>query len=377
MITVKGDSSALSVYNITVTFENDNRHGYECLRIKNISYGLKYKFKYTVVVMMSKESRINIWDNLKFLMIVLVVIGHFADEFTLRSNTCRALFLFIYSFHMQMLLFICGFFYNREKTKNNILFYISAGYIIKIFFVIVKIIIGVEPEFSLFADAGIPWFMFVLAIYYAVMFGLKDVNRKYVMISSIILACFAGYDRSVGDFLYISRSVVFFPFFFAGVIAKDINVIEIKKKYRKYGIIGSAAIVLIWGGLCLFKTDQMYFLRFLFTGRNPFFDDVRPIGPLCRLLSYAISAAMCVSLIFLIPDRKLPAITSMGRNTLNVYFWHYYVMLLLIRFADIKSLYVNVPGKILYFAIAFFAAIILSTKPFGFPLKNVKNFIDK
>ena len=235
MLTVKGDSSALSVYNITVTFENDNRHGYECLRIKNISYGLKYKFKYTVVVMMSKESRINIWDNLKFLMIVLVVIGHFADEFTLRSNTCRALFLFIYSFHMQMLLFICGFFYNREKTKNNILFYISAGYIIKIFFVIVKIIIGVEPEFSLFADAGIPWFMFVLAIYYAVMFGLKDVNRKYVMISSIILACFAGYDRSVGDFLYISRSVVFFPFFFAGVIAKDIDVIEIKKKYRKYG----------------------------------------------------------------------------------------------------------------------------------------------
>jgi len=31
MLTVKGDSSALSVYNITVTFENDNRHGYECL----------------------------------------------------------------------------------------------------------------------------------------------------------------------------------------------------------------------------------------------------------------------------------------------------------------------------------------------------------
>ena len=44
------------------------------------------------------KERIVLWDNIKFILITLVVIGHLADEFTINSNAYKSIFLFIYSF---------------------------------------------------------------------------------------------------------------------------------------------------------------------------------------------------------------------------------------------------------------------------------------
>ena len=63
------------------------------------------------------NDHIALWDNLKFLLILLVVVGHFADFFTAESNSFRALFLFIYSFHMPMFFFVSGWFF---KSKDNV-----------------------------------------------------------------------------------------------------------------------------------------------------------------------------------------------------------------------------------------------------------------
>ncbi len=45
-------------------------------------------------------SRVALWDNAKFLMIVLMTIGHFADVFTGISDSCKSIYLCIYAFHM-------------------------------------------------------------------------------------------------------------------------------------------------------------------------------------------------------------------------------------------------------------------------------------
>lgn len=42
--------------------------------------------------------RIAKWDNAKFLLILLVVIGHFVDLYTKNSASAKSLFLFIYLF---------------------------------------------------------------------------------------------------------------------------------------------------------------------------------------------------------------------------------------------------------------------------------------
>ncbi|WP_427189418.1 hypothetical protein ACP4DX_04495 [Parvimonas sp. G1604] len=43
------------------------------------------------------KERVALWDNIKFILITLVVIGHLADEFTNNSNAYKSIF-FIYIF---------------------------------------------------------------------------------------------------------------------------------------------------------------------------------------------------------------------------------------------------------------------------------------
>ena len=49
--------------------------------------------------------RIYKWDNLKCFLIVMVVIGHFVNQYAPISNTMKSLSLFIYSFHMPLFFF--------------------------------------------------------------------------------------------------------------------------------------------------------------------------------------------------------------------------------------------------------------------------------
>ena len=60
---------------------------------------------------MSAQKR-NIWlDNVKGFLIVCVVAGHFLESgIDYHSSMCKSLFLFIYSFHMPLFVFVSGYF---------------------------------------------------------------------------------------------------------------------------------------------------------------------------------------------------------------------------------------------------------------------------
>ena len=66
------------------------------------------------------KNRIFLWDNLKFFLICCVVVGHFADQYTDVSNAYGSIFLFIYSFHMPLFIFISGLFYNDKNLIKKL-----------------------------------------------------------------------------------------------------------------------------------------------------------------------------------------------------------------------------------------------------------------
>ena len=98
------------------------------------------------------ENRIALWDNLKFLLVTCVVIGHFADQFTDVSIIYDSIFLFIYSFHIPLFIFISGVLYKNKYTINKALFFISIGFVYKIISSLIdRVVYGtVNVEFSLF-----------------------------------------------------------------------------------------------------------------------------------------------------------------------------------------------------------------------------------
>ena len=68
------------------------------------------------------KERIALWDNLKFILIILVVIGHLADEFTAKSDVYKSVFLFIYTFHMPLFIFISGLFHSEKNIVKRCIF---------------------------------------------------------------------------------------------------------------------------------------------------------------------------------------------------------------------------------------------------------------
>lgn len=322
------------------------------------------------------SNRIALWDNLKFILITLVVAGHFADQLTDYSSIYSSIYLFIYAFHMPLFIFISGYFHSDRNTTKKVLFYTSLGFLYKIVsFLIDRLNGDSQYIFNLLADSGLAWFMFVLAIYTFVLFLLKDQNKKFILIGSIILACFAGYDKSIGDFLYLSRAIIFFPFYILGTMMKSFDILEFKRKHPLLKVF-ALLIFVTWVILCITKVDTLYGLRYMFSGRQPFPDGIISFGPIVRLACYIISAVLGISLILLTTSKKIKWISDFGKNTINVYFWHLNLFYIFKSFIDFNSIYSSFSfGFIVYTIATITVTVILSTKIFNFPVNILKKQI--
>lgn len=322
------------------------------------------------------SNRIALWDNLKFILITLVVAGHFADQLTDYSSIYSSIYLFIYAFHMPLFIFISGYFHSDRNTTKKVLFYTSLGFLYKIVsFLIDRLNGDSQYIFNLLADSGLAWFMFVLAIYTFALSLLKDQNKKFILIGSIILACFIGYDKSIGDFLYLSRAIIFFPFYLLGTMIKSFDILEFKRKYPLLKVV-ALLIFIAWGILCITKVNTLYGLRYMFSGRHPFPDGIITYGPIIRLACYIISAVLGLSLILLATSKKIKWISNFGKNTINVYFWHLNLFYIFKSFIDFNSIYSSFSfGFLLYITATIVVTVILSTKIFNFPVNILKKQI--
>ncbi len=316
----------------------------------------------------SQSKRIFLYENVRFALIVLVVIGHAIDLNTAQSKVYRGIFLWIYSFHMPVFLFLSGMFHKNEKIIAKMLGYICIGFCLKIFYFIENMLLFENASFSLLSDGGIPWYMFVLAMYIVVSYGLRNIDKRFLFIFSVMLACFVGYDAAIGDFLYLSRAVVFYPFFLLGEMT---NAEALAKAAENKRIKGMAFVVLIvWGIACIAHVDQLYFLRALFTGRSSF--NVNEIfsrwGCIFRIICYMISVIIGFSVICIMPNRSVPVITLVGSRTLQVYFWHYFVIAILDKVGIDDFFMTFLAGRLIWILCAVFLVAVLSLRPFAFPM---------
>ena len=320
------------------------------------------------------DNRIPLWDNIKFFLITLVVIGHVLGIYTKNNETCRSIFLFIYMFHMPFFIFISGLFFSKKNIAQKILLYIIFAYATKIIIFIFTNISHDEwggVKFFVLKEGGIPWFLFSLAFFYLLTYLFINVNPICLAIFFIVLACFSGFDKSIGDFLCLSRTIVFYPFFCLGVFISKKSYIYKIKSYLVLKYI-CASFILVCFIVCLLYIKDIYFLRAFVTGRHPYSKSLYDVGPLIRLMCYIISALFIFSFIVIIPNKIIPFVTKSGMRTLYVYFWHKPIILLFYKFGIINDyIYSNLYVFILCL-LSVFISCFLSFGLFEFPLKQIR-----
>lgn len=323
-------------------------------------------------------TRVALWDNVKFVMIILMTVGHFVDAFEDTSHTCRSIYLYVYAFHMPLFIFISGLFYSEKNKTRKIVYYVLCGFALKLILAIMNLLIYHSTEFTLLGDSGFPWFMFALAAFQALMYLCRDINKSFLFVFNIILACFVGYDQSVGDYLYLSRIVVFFPVFLLGTMVNQKAIIAFIKKHYKVLLPLSILVLALWFYLCFFKLDHFYIYRHLFTARKPFSKKVIGYGPLARLLCYFITFTTGFSILVIFPKEKIPLVTSLGARTLNVFIWHWPFYQILSVYFGIKNLFaMSLWGKVAFVLIPVMLSLLLmSIKLFDYPLKWIKKYVN-
>lgn len=268
---------------------------------------------------MAKE-RTALWDNVKFLLMITVVMGHLVNLDTDGSHLFRSVFIFIWSFHMPLFIFISGLFHKNKNVKEKIISYFSIYVVLKIGYLAVRMITHKNLNFELFSKDGLPWFMFAMSVFILITYLLRDIDKKYIFIVSLLLGLFCGYDKSIGDFLSLSRILVFYPFYLLGTAVNKEKIEQFAKKAYVKCLAG--AVLLLWGAICFFLTDKVYILRPLLTGRNPFGKGIIEYGFLYRAIVYVLAAVIGLCFILVTPSFKMGKITVFGQRTLQVYFWH-------------------------------------------------------
>lgn len=185
-----------------------------------------------------EKKRLYLYDNLKFLLIVLVVLGHLIDDSTVKlfgdgggetgvpqAKVFSGAFVFLYAFHMPLFLFISGLF-NRghddgRKVLGKTLGFVVIGMLMKClnYWSQVRFQTDFDKEnsdgeifFDLLGGDGVYWYMFAMAAFMGLCYLLRNSRPWAVLTASMVTALAAGYDPSVGDEYELSRIVVFSRF---------------------------------------------------------------------------------------------------------------------------------------------------------------------
>lgn len=327
------------------------------------------------------SNRIQKWDIIKFFLMFTVVLGHFADLHTGQNDAMKSLFLFIYSFHMPLFIFVSGLFSKRminEKRWNKILGYLVLYFFTKIVMFAFGGIFNQKFGFSLFSEKGLSWFMFALFAFALITVGASRFKPAYVLTFSLLLSLMAGYDRSVGSELVLSRIIVLYPFYYAGYCAEPEKLEEMSRGWWKK-LLALAGIVT----LCVvsFTVKSAYHILPMFTAQHPYHSlgGGENWGALIRLACYAVSALACLCIIIITPDKldKKGIIASLGKYTLSAYVFHYAIIRLLYNTFDMRQ-YLGTGNAVWYIVpLALATTLLFSNKWLNNLLTKISSIPEK
>ena len=318
------------------------------------------------------STRIYFFDNLKYILILLVILGHLFESYYDKSHIIKAGFNFIYLFHMPLFIWISGYFskkFKPEKILNFFLLCFSSLFIIRL----LNVIVINEPfNYNFISFSSASWYLFTIALYNISLPIIKNFKKQYVIAFSVLFSLYVGYIVSVKDLFIASRTIVFYPFFLLGYYStiEDVKKV-VKPKYFLVSLLGVITIFLLF---YFFK--DLYVLRGLFTGRNSYraiFGNYYIFGGFIRFIYYIASLITMIMIMNIVPKCKM-FFSKYGARTLQIYILQMFV-LFFIKNTSIKtyleSLGVFLPICLLI--LAFFLSILLGNKVFSKPFNFISS----
>ncbi|MET3698205.1 fucose 4-O-acetylase-like acetyltransferase [Bacillus oleivorans] len=302
------------------------------------------------------------FDNAKFILIFLVVFGHLIQSYIEDFNMVEILYKVIYTFHMPAFILISGFFakgfkksgYIKKLSKKLLLPYIifQLLYSVYYYFLLDKSTIVTDPlnpQWSL-------WFLISLFCWNLMLFLYTKWKPLAALVIASSVALLVGYVDWIGNYLSLSRTFVFFPFFLLGYYLDQRH---FEKCWSwKPRIVSLFTIATVTAFFTIFpELNEKWLLG------SKAYEELGAFGiegMANRLFLFGISLVMSFSFFSFVPTGKT-FFTNLGRNTLYVYLLHGFFVKTF-RVSDIKNEFHSLENLVWIMVISIFLTWLLSTK---------------
>ncbi len=283
---------------------------------------------------MGKE-RDSLFDNLKGVLIFLVVFGHMIEEFVDKSRILFVVYAIVYSVHMALFIYISGYFSkDAEKSRKKAFYDFLLPYLLlnTVYQVFTSLWFR-KVSITYLTPGWVLWYM--LSVWFLKVLLPDILKMRWNLLLLVLLALAAGAHSEISYLLSLSRTICYAPFFLLGYLTKRETIDRIRS-YRRFiipaGVSLVAAQALFWNGIHDSVRNMSYFIvqtmgtSYKLTGLSI------QEGMLLRAASMVVSVLMGIFLIALVPGKRLPLVNRWGVNSMLVFIGHPYLLLVYFRY---------------------------------------------
>ena len=271
------------------------------------------------------------FDVLKGALILSVVFGHFFTHDVSHSFMSETMANIIYSFHMPLFVFISGYFTKKYSVVRG------ASKILETY-VVFQLVKGLAYHYSplwlLIMPAPMLWYLLSLIVWRFLYILLDKIGVKvtWKLIAILVtLGVSVGFVPWVGREFALSRTIVFAPYFFLGIMFQQISFLDII--IEKFSLWKSAMIWMIVFVLSILFVFSSFDVRRTFGATYPYPLENTMLYAFARLLNYMTSVIISVAFIrvFSFESKILGVI---GKDSLKYYMFHG-IFLMVVKFAGL------------------------------------------
>lgn len=306
------------------------------------------------------------FDNLKCIMIFLVIFGHCLEA--IKGDLSKNLYIFIYTFHMPIFVFITGYF--AKCSKKRVIKFVKI-YVIwqTIYLLYDKYFLSVGTSIQYHTPNRFLWYIFAMIIWFA-MLKIFDTKDKKIAIMFVLLSFASsivlGFWNDIGYKFSVSRIITFLPYFLLGYYSKKFKW-EAKEIYEEKNnriLFSIVALISIIYFLSIKDTISSSWLYGSYSYENGNYNFI------FKIMWILLSLVEMIIFLSVVPNEKIKFVSAAGANTLWTFLFH--------------GLFVKAfPSRVLIFKYSEFINIVLALMisiailtAFGIALPNLLSKIE-
>ncbi|MFF1376050.1 acyltransferase family protein [Streptomyces sp. NPDC058308] len=309
------------------------------------------------------DTRDPFFDNAKFLLIVLVALGHSWEQISYGTHALQSVHTVVYTFHMPAFILLCGYFSQRFTGRPDQVRRLIEGVLIPYLlfetaYSAANSVVRGEPfVLTPTEPTYLCWFLIALFLW-RLSTPLWRAIRHPVPIA-VLISLAAGLT-TMGYDLALPRVLMFLPWFVLGLNLRPEHFALLRTRVaRRWAVV--ALVCAVIGAYRLIPAPDEHWLS-MDAGFTEF-DMGRPQYLAVRIGIFALSAVLVAAFLACVPRRRTP-FTALGAATMYPYLLHG----LLIRVCEAAGLYpvlknLGLTGQILLTLGVVTAVFLLSSPP--------------